>query len=333
MRKHVPGSLDFTITETGIVFDKQGNVKNTYKNGSGYITVAIKLENGDWQTFGVHRLIALAYIPCQETDEKMTVNHIDGNIEHNHVSNLEWLTVEMNNIHAAMLSGTVDYPTVLLKSLDGVLKVVPNLRTASEMLKVSLVEVWNAFKNQSLVNDWYVFKYSKQSLQPEGLKKRSLPIGLIGKMPTRSINVFDIETEEIWSFVSILAAARHFETKANNVFNCISTKEKVRLFKQRYLVVDDGQPIPYLSPELKEKLIAIAGREVIAYNVKENYIRRYKSAKEFLRQTDISRKSVTSNLRIKRLFQTGDWFYSYATDEGCKAIDELAVIRNRGLLK
>lgn len=50
------------------------------------------------KTFLIHRLVALQFIPLIE--DKNYVNHKDGNKKNNTLSNLEWVTVSENNIHA-----------------------------------------------------------------------------------------------------------------------------------------------------------------------------------------------------------------------------------------
>ena len=74
-----------------------GNVRKTYKNGKikilkpgdrkGYKKVDLS-SNGNTKTFGVHRLVALAFIEL--VGGKLTVDHIDRNPANNNVENLRW---------------------------------------------------------------------------------------------------------------------------------------------------------------------------------------------------------------------------------------------------
>lgn len=82
-----------------------GNVRNR-KNGKlktprrgrnkNYLSVYLRNENGD-NTRPIHRLVAENFV---EGENKICVNHKDGNKLNNYYKNLEWCTFRDNNIHA-----------------------------------------------------------------------------------------------------------------------------------------------------------------------------------------------------------------------------------------
>ena len=69
-------------------------------NNSGYIQVCIAV-NGKKITKSVHRLVMLAFKP--QDNEKLIVNHIDGNKHNNNLNNLEWCTHKENDEHSLRL--------------------------------------------------------------------------------------------------------------------------------------------------------------------------------------------------------------------------------------
>lgn len=63
----------------------------------GYKQVSLWKNNKKTNLY-IHRLVAEAFIP--NPSNKPDVNHIDGNRQNNHVSNLEWVTPKENSQHA-----------------------------------------------------------------------------------------------------------------------------------------------------------------------------------------------------------------------------------------
>ena len=72
-----------------------------YINHKGYLKVHLMKER-KYQTFRVHRLVGLAFIP--NPLNKPQINHKDGNKLNNSVDNLEWVTNEENYEHAIKLN-------------------------------------------------------------------------------------------------------------------------------------------------------------------------------------------------------------------------------------
>lgn len=104
MEIQVTGFEDYTIDEVGVV--------RSYKSGKTRFGKEIKhivhkegvhqallyAKDGSRKLKKIHRLVALHFIPNPEN--KPTVNHKDGNREHNFVANLEWATYKEQIVHA-----------------------------------------------------------------------------------------------------------------------------------------------------------------------------------------------------------------------------------------
>lgn len=86
--------------KTNITSDKWRPVKHVLDKGTGYLLVTL-VNNGVKKNQFIHRLLATHFIPNPEN--KAHVNHIDGNKQNNHLSNLEWNTPQENAAHAVRI--------------------------------------------------------------------------------------------------------------------------------------------------------------------------------------------------------------------------------------
>lgn len=75
---------------------KDLRINNT--KATSYLRVKLRNPGTNGKLFPIHRLVALHFI--DNTENKLTVNHKDGNGLNNHVSNLEWMTVQENIQHS-----------------------------------------------------------------------------------------------------------------------------------------------------------------------------------------------------------------------------------------
>jgi hypothetical protein len=87
----------YKITKEGIIYNAKGIERKPSTDKKGYHHITLS-SNGQRTTYLVHRLVAQQYI--SNPNNLPQVNHIDGNKQNNHMTNLEWCT-NTNNINHA----------------------------------------------------------------------------------------------------------------------------------------------------------------------------------------------------------------------------------------
>ncbi len=86
----------YYISEDGKIF-RDGKELSTSLTNKGYKSFRGTI-NGIRKHISIHRGVAILYVP--NPDNKLQVNHIDGDKLNNHYTNLEWITNQENRNHA-----------------------------------------------------------------------------------------------------------------------------------------------------------------------------------------------------------------------------------------
>lgn len=321
--KQIPGTQGFMASECGVIYDPDGIERNTYKNADGYITASVKLIDGSWVTFGVQRLIALAWIDCPGDPKDYLVNHIDLDIENNHISNLEWVTVEQNNIHAALFSENDG--RYKLKAVKGMLvHFATSVSSMSLKTGASPLDIWKSIKDDSRIDGWK-YQYLKSGEKPKELhsdkqfaKGVSRDADFYAK---KMIWIKDLDTTEVFEYESVTAAAKAHSVPQNHVNFAICREGKPRLFKKSFLVSDTGE-FPQMSAEEIEKRKATSGRTVIGYDIQRREFVISNSANKFVQTYGLSKKAITSTLKSNLLKEKGGWLFIYDSPENRERLFE-----------
>ena len=123
----------------------KGRVLRQRPDFKGYMRIDINDNNGKKHYFGVHRLVAEAFIPNPLLKEQ--VNHIDGDKANNNVSNLEWAT-NLENMRHAIKNGLVKHVDYAGRPKRAVVQIEPE---TGEIINVfpSIAEAGRAFSKKT----------------------------------------------------------------------------------------------------------------------------------------------------------------------------------------
>lgn len=310
--REIPGTLGFFASYEGKVFDADGKERNYYRNGDGYTTASVKWKDGEWRTSGVHRLTAMAWLDPKASVGNLTVNHIDTNIGHNSVDNLEWLPNGLNVLHGALMRGTVNSPSLIMTDSSGKESFVSNLNHAAIELKVDLATVWDLVKHSVAYKGIRLRPFTNNTEIPEELRKVTIPYrGPLGRPLERPVSVRDIFSEWEREFSSLALAARHFTVSASHIHQAISNEKFPKLFKKRYQVTTCQGDFYDLDPTTYRALAGSTGHCTLGWNKKTGVVLVFPSASSLVRELGLSKKSISVNLKEKGFGETEEWVYAY----------------------
>lgn len=91
--KEIENFRDYKISNLGRVMNKDNRILKNLDNGKGYLFIKLK-----GAKFYIHRLVAKHFVV--NINNKIQVNHIDGNKSNNNFENLEWVNNAENQQHA-----------------------------------------------------------------------------------------------------------------------------------------------------------------------------------------------------------------------------------------
>lgn len=313
--KLIPGTDGFLASDNGRIFNSSGDERNYYRNADGYKTASVKIGD-DWITFGVHRLVAMAFLEHEKTPERQHVNHIDGDLDNNGVDNLDYVSVKENNIHAAILRGNPTKPILIAISPAREPMFINSNATALALIKCSLKELWFAVKYDRLINGWSV-RYNSGPL-PASLRKSVDP----SRYEKVSIEVLDVDTKEVEEFPSMREFAVKLGTTTSLISQTITTSEKIRLCFGKYVIVRKGETFPFITDELIQQLRQRRNRSVIVGHIDSKRIEIFRSAVDFYRKYDLSKKRVTVSLKRDVIRPTKGMIFLYMRDKNSERIKQ-----------
>lgn len=305
----IPNSDGFFVTSDGRVYDSKGEERNYYTNGDGYITASISI-GGNWQTFGVHRLVMLAYEPIESPDD-YTVNHIDLDKTNNTKGNLEWLTTKWNNIHSAIFTRNSKRPVVRCLNGDEEL-FVKDILTLPSILGVDIQQIWNGIKNSTEISGWLISPILSNDKELNRLLNQSR--GTTEEY-RRAIKCLDTETDVWITYESMKEMADRHQVAISHIRHRLSTSEMPRIFLQRYIILDADVDETFITDDLIKMLKSRGNKPVMALNIETKEIETFNKASDFIKKYSLSKKAVTTRLANGKINPVGHWLFKYTSGD------------------
>lgn len=155
------------------LISNKGQIKSIARNGrperilnthvrtrDGYEELSLCLgSRSNVKKYKVHRLVAETFIP--NPDNKLEVNHKDGNKSNNNLDNLEWVTRSENAKHAFQTGLAFKTSNTLIDQFDtqgNFIKRWDSITEASKVLNISRTQIYNVLLGRKHKTHDFVFR-------------------------------------------------------------------------------------------------------------------------------------------------------------------------------
>lgn len=216
----------YSIDEHGDVY-RHGSSKplaQVIHKDTGYLMVSLWKDNKPTTRY-VHILVATYFVYNPEPSEKLWVNHIDGNKQNPHKSNLEWTTRSENMLHAYRIGLCSQAHKKVLtddqaRAAVGTILDGSTLTSLAKALNVGVTTLHH-----------YVLKAAEdigasEKLQNEYTRQKAERNRRNSSKQSVKVIQCGLDGEAIQVFESLREAARKLELSSGNISNCLKGRAK-----------------------------------------------------------------------------------------------------------
>jgi hypothetical protein len=176
--KNIEGYNNYEVSNTGKIRNIKLNKELKLSSNTGYFYIFLS-ENNKRKKGYIHRLVANSFL--EKTDDKLVVNHKDGNKQNNSVENLEWITQGENIKHALDNNLLIHFKLGVEQYTDEneFIKEYSSIEDASIITSINGGSISLVCKGKRKTAGGFIWKYKSESNttkeQPVGIEVKDFP--------------------------------------------------------------------------------------------------------------------------------------------------------------
>lgn len=299
--KSIDGFSNYQVSNFGRVLSTKGKIMSSLPRKDGYCKVRLTSDEGEKESFYIHRLVADSFLEKSKKIKKPVVNHKDGNKSNNSVCNLEWLELGENIQHAHDEGLFVGRKKIVQYDLKGnKLREFKNSKVAAQSIgnyarMATIANCCNLKSNASTAYG-YIWRYFDDPIEAKRLDF---------KLNKRGVTQYSLDCKKIASFESIKDAAKKLGIDKSSISHSLSNNKLFAGgFQWRYS--EDPPPTKILQPRGK--------KAVVQYTKQGEVVKKWECIRDAEKELGISGSHITSVCRGKRS-TTGGYVWKYVCCE------------------